>query len=106
MRKWLAVTVGVALWMGMLPVQGQGDDPAARAAAGAKALQGWYNAETGLYDTTGWWNSANALHALIDYMALSGDRTYLDVVENTFAVNAAGNFINLYYDDQGWWALT
>lgn len=106
MPKWLALAVGVALLMGAMPVQGQGTDAADRAAAGVKALQGWYDAETGLYETTGWWNSANALHAVIDYMVFSGDRPYLDVVENTFTANAAGNFINDYYDDQGWWALT
>ena len=74
-----------------------------------------------------WWNSANALTAVIGYMAVTGDRSYLPAVENTFA-RAAGayrpintqlsltrpfalnlasyrGFINGCYDDEGWWAL-
>ena len=37
-----------------------------------------------LRDTVRWWNSANAITALIDYMLVTGDRSYLSVVENTF----------------------
>jgi|ERR1022692_213278 predicted alpha-1,6-mannanase (GH76 family) len=32
-----------------------------------------------------WWNSANAIAALIDYMSTTGDKTYLSVVDNTFS---------------------
>ena len=75
-----------------------------------------------------WWNSANALTALIGYMAATGDRSYVQpVVENTFTraakayrpintqlsvtrpfdLNLASypGFINAFYDDEGWWAL-
>jgi len=82
-----------------------------------------------IQDTARWWNSANAITALIGYMAVTGDRSYLkSVVENTFA-KAPGvhrpittvasmtrsltalrrasypGFINGFYDDEGWWAL-
>jgi len=80
-------------------------------------------------DTTTWWISANAINAVIDYMLITGDRSYLtSVVENTFTrapgahrpVKARGflsqpffpprgpfytGFTNSYYDDEGWWAL-
>ena len=82
-------------------------------------LQKWYDPGTGLYKTTGWWNTANAITALIDYTRLTGDTSYVHVIRNTFnkcknfSVKSQGNgpayvvhhFINDYYDDEGWWAL-
>jgi predicted alpha-1,6-mannanase (GH76 family) len=79
-------------------------------------------------DMARWWDSANALTALIDYMAVTGDHSYLPVLENTFArapltrrpvYRAAlalsrpyyrrdhryAGFLNAFYDDEGWWAL-
>ena len=74
--------------------------------AGVAALQRWYNPSTGLFSTTGWWNSANALNAIIDYSARTGSTYYRPDIANTFDRNAGGGFINNYYDDEGWWALT
>lgn len=84
-----------------------------------ETLQQWYNPETGLWLTTGWWNAANALTGLIRYTAASGDKTYEWVIENTFLKTKkiiapasqdypeqrTENYINEYYDDEGWWAL-
>lgn len=72
------------------------------------ALVRMYDQRSGVWPTTGWWNSANALNALTNDMIVTGNRRYLWVVENTFAKkrNAAlGNFINEFTDDTGWWAL-
>lgn len=69
-------------------------------------LQQWYNPTNGRFDTTGWWNSANALNAVVDYTRRTGDDTYLGDLQNSFAVNESGEFLNNYYDDEGWWALT
>lgn len=72
------------------------------------ALVRQYDQRSGVWPTTGWWNSANALTALTDYMIQSGDHSYSWVVENTFDTkrNAEqGNFINALVDDTGWWAL-
>jgi predicted alpha-1,6-mannanase (GH76 family) len=92
-------------------VQLTGDDGEAQAAV--QELQTYYDSSTGLFNTTGWWNSANALDAIIDYMKVTGSRTYMSDVSNTFAkaVNEAppptpGNFIDTAYDDTQWWALT
>jgi predicted alpha-1,6-mannanase (GH76 family) len=81
---------------------------AGHATAAVTALQDWYDWDTGLWavpGSAGWWNSANALYALVDYMSVTGTDRYLDVVENTFARNCDGGFLNDFYDDEGWWAL-
>lgn len=73
---------------------------------GVMTLQtNWYNQQTGLWNTTGWWNSANALTVVILYSKFSGSKQYLSVVGNTYATNSSGGFLNQYYDDEGWWAL-
>jgi predicted alpha-1,6-mannanase (GH76 family) len=78
-----------------------------RAALAIKGLQSWYNKSTGLYRTTGWWNSANAITTLADYARVSGSNKFNGVFKNTFtaAQKTSPGFINHYYDDEGWWAL-
>jgi predicted alpha-1,6-mannanase (GH76 family) len=71
----------------------------------AVGLQRWYDPEKGTWKTVGWWNSANALEAVIDYSVQTHDRTYLPDIANTFEKNQRGRFLNRYYDDEGWWAL-
>ena len=92
-------------------VQLTGYDGEAQAAV--QELQTYYDSSTGLFNTTGWWNSTNALDAIIDYLERAGSRTYMSDVSNTFAkaVDEAppptpGNFIDTAYDDTQWWALT
>ena len=82
-------------------------------------LQNWYNKETGLYETTSWWNAANALTSIIDYSKITGSKNYLNVIDNSFEICKefevempdpnnnwiCKNFINDYYDDEGWWIL-
>ncbi|HEX4833946.1 MAG TPA: glycoside hydrolase family 76 protein [Trebonia sp.] len=104
------------------PPAGPGDRPAHLAAAVA-ALQEWHDERTGLWTIppglplgrprrprgpghAGWWNSANALYALIDYMAVTGTSDYLAIAAGTFDRHASTRFLNDYYDDEGWWALT
>lgn len=84
-----------------------------------EVLQKWYNHNTGLYENTSWWNAANSITVLCDYMQISGDQTYLSIVDNTFEKCKqfevqmpdtsenwiCTNFINDYYDDEGWWVL-
>jgi len=82
-------------------------DYRARAAAGIGALQRWYKPSAGRWRTTGWWNAANALTAVIGYTQRTGDQAYAGVIETTFTATRRrhADFVNSYYDDNGWWAL-
>jgi len=84
-----------------------------------ETLQKWYQEDTGQWKTTNWWNAANALTAIIDYSRITGTNRYLEIIENTFVkckefevksedpskTWTCRNFINDYYDDEGWWVL-
>ena len=83
----------------------QGGKYRSRADAGMAKLHAFYDEAKGVWDTTGWWNSANALEATVDYSARTGATTYLHVIDNTYAKHSPGRFLNDYYDDEGWWAL-
>src|SRR6202034_835730 len=77
-----------------------------RADAGMAALQNLYNNSTGLFETpAGWWQDANALETTVDYMARTGNALYAQDISTTFNDNRANNFLDNYYDDEGWWAI-
>jgi predicted alpha-1,6-mannanase (GH76 family) len=95
-------------------VSGSHPDYRRAAGAGIGVLQGWYSRRTGLWKTTGWWNSANALTAVIRYSEYTGDSSHQWVIENTFTKAQRGfikaqrrrpGFINEFFDDNLWWAL-
>jgi predicted alpha-1,6-mannanase (GH76 family) len=50
-------------------VHGQGDY-LSHAVDAARVLQKWYNQSNGLYNTTGWWNSANCITVLADLTSI------------------------------------
>jgi len=80
----------------------------ANSAAGLKTLQAWYVPETGLWQTTNWWNAANGITMLVRYSKLSASPEFRPVIANTFERNSHGkfpDFLNEYWDDEGWWAL-
>jgi len=63
---------------------------------------------SGLYAApTGWWNAANAMTVIVNYERATGESSYNSVLANTFvsAQKTSVNFVNKYYDDDGWWAL-
>lgn len=78
--------------------------------AAATAMMQFYNPGTALWRTTGWWNSANVLTAMLDYDAITGRDTYRFVVSDVFEKNdshvfQSKNYQNELMDDTGWWAL-
>jgi len=77
-----------------------------RARVALVTLQRWY-APAGVYATTGWWNSANALTAVADYDLAMGTKEHAAVLRNSLeqAPQQAAGFLNNFYDDEGWWAL-
>ncbi|GGH06185.1 glycoside hydrolase family 76 protein [Silvibacterium dinghuense] len=81
--------------------------PRERVQLATKSLQSWYDESTGLYKTTGWWNSANAITTLTDEAKIQHTHEFDPVFENTFTAGQKkfNGFINDYYDDEGWWAL-
>ncbi|KAK4099369.1 glycoside hydrolase family 76 protein [Parathielavia hyrcaniae] len=135
--RWASLAARIASTLGP---RADGNSYSDKSLAAAKALQGWYNAPSGLWSTTGWWNSANCLTVLTDWALLAeSSAEAVDVpgiIANTFrnaqqttvkshrAVSPRGmttpssyryrpsarkrgfsEFINDYYDDEGWWAL-
>ncbi|MDB4583327.1 glycoside hydrolase family 76 protein [Draconibacterium sp.] len=120
MKKMNTYKIYLVLFLFLKILVGQAQTSQASFTAEAiRELQNWYNHETGLWETTNWWNAANALTGIIRYTAVTNDKSYLNTIENTFnktkefVVPAASdhperlvkNYINDYYDDEGWWAL-
>lgn len=68
-------------------------------------LQSWYDAQKGPWETSGWWNLANALTALVGDSRVSHTEEYLAAIVRTYAANIHSEFLSQYYDDEGWWAL-
>ena len=108
------------LFLTVAPMDAQTPAPTSKAEAttrahtAALALLTLYNHDTGLFKTTGWWNSANAITALADTSRLTPhekDKSIRTTLRNTFdrapqgASKPAPNFLNEFYDDEGWWAL-
>lgn len=79
------------------------DVKAADVQLGADRMQQWFNAKTGLWG--GWWNDANTLTVLVDFSRATRTQAYYPAIESTFEQKAHKDFINLFYDDEGWWAL-
>jgi predicted alpha-1,6-mannanase (GH76 family) len=90
---------------------GPAGDFASYATKGATALEAMYDSNGGLFPSTGWWNSANAITALVDTMRFTNTTTWVNDLSNTFSKDQVANshasagFINNFYDDEGWWAL-
>jgi len=81
------------------------DSPAEHVRIATKALLALYNPEKGLFDTMGWWNSANAITTLADETPAGQRSPFASTFSNTFKQVKFPGFLNKFYDDEGWWAL-
>ncbi|MEN0129870.1 MAG: GH92 family glycosyl hydrolase [Brevundimonas sp.] len=95
------------------------DPPAVqRSASAARTLMSDYDPKKAWWPSS-WWNSAVATNTVIDYMSRTGDRSYLEQVDNTFEKDKGkfpagelsgdellGNFTSRAIDDSEWWGLT
>lgn len=108
------------------------DDARTRARDALNTLQGWYNPQSGIWDTCGWWDGASCMNTIADLAAL--DPSVMDtaryVFNNTFNVGPVSNphpgpehktvynrdnqpstpvnaslWLDQAYDDDAWWAL-
>jgi hypothetical protein len=107
------------------------NDAQTRARNALETLQSWYNPQSGIWDTCGWWNGANCMTTIADLAQL--DPSIMDtatyVFNNTFNVGPISNpnpgpekktvftrdnqpsavnasqWLDKAYDDDGWWAL-
>jgi hypothetical protein len=70
-------------------------DPTKRAELALSALQIWYNAGTGLWNTCGWWNSANVLTMIGNLAKRDSNPQLVDlakrIFENTIVQAPANN---------------
>lgn len=73
--------------------------------AAVDRLQEWYNSGTGLWNSTGWWNSANALTVVVNFSRATHSRDYERAAEQTYEARRSRGYLNNFYDDEGWWAL-
>ncbi|WP_067467995.1 glycoside hydrolase family 76 protein [Actinomadura macra] len=113
----LAGAVAMTLLVGALPAQASPhrSDARARAAASVEAMMRFYDRESGRWQPESpWWQSGNALQALLDYMAKTGSTRYMREVKNTIEQQrkplpwwpeGGGEFRADSTDDTGWWAL-
>ncbi|UYM03582.1 glycoside hydrolase family 76 protein [Solicola gregarius] len=89
--------------------------PRERASGAVDAMMRMYDAKSGRWDPdAAWWQSGNALIALLDYVRATGDREHLWALDNTVEEQrkplpwwpeGGGEFRADSTDDTGWWGL-
>lgn len=103
--RYLALTIFSGLLLHASPADTAPRDLPAQSRLMVTRLQQWYAPETGQWTSTGWWNSANALTVVIDYSRITHADDLSSVLTQSFQQQLHPNFLNDYYDDEGWWAL-
>jgi predicted alpha-1,6-mannanase (GH76 family) len=108
-----AAAVVVALGAGAAPAAAAGRGRAGareRATAAIEAMMGWYDQPSGRFQLERpWWQTGNALQALLDYTDATRSRRYWREIDHTIETQRReymfGEFRADSTDDTGWWAL-
>jgi len=110
-----ALGLVVVLSAGALPAVAGPVGARGKAAAAVEAMMGFYDPGSGRFDPDApWWQSGNALQALLDYSLRTGSSKYLPQIENTIEQQrkplpwwpeGGGEFRADSTDDTGWWGL-
>lgn len=75
-----------------------------------KAVASFYSGPNGNFytgSTAGWWTSANAVEAAAGSVETLQGLSFEYLLKETFDKNLtsqSGNYLNNFYDDEGWWA--
>ncbi len=64
----------------------------------------WSGGSTGQFSSAGWWQQPNALEAVMNSEVRDNAAEFTYIMGNMYADNSSGDFLNSYYDDEGWWA--
>lgn len=73
----------------------------------ATFLQQHYFSESTWSWSEGFWNNANSLEALVNYIAYAQDTSFVSVARAVFAAFPASRILStsIYFDDLQWWGL-
>ena len=72
----------IAVIFSLIIIETSAQTATSKAETGLATLQEWYNNETGIWNTCGWWNGANCLTMLADFAAI--DSSVLDTAVYVF----------------------
>ena len=94
----------ILLFISLLIPRAVAQSPTANAEAALNVLNQWYDQGSGLFDTTGWWNSANAITALADLAAIDSNvvSAVTPIFSNTFTqAQTTGGTVVKHVDASG-----
>ena len=114
------MVLGLGLLISSCTVQKKASPYQEKMDAALHSLLSVRNDSTGIWPDAGWWNSANVFTATIRYAEITNQKEkFLPIIEDIYkktkkfpVYDEKGafkfecvNYVNDYYDDEGWWAL-
>ena len=63
----------------------------------------YYDNQTNIWENQGWWNTANSVESMQNFIDNSNINAWQKMIENTN--NIYGRHIGEYFDDVQWWSL-